>query len=49
MISEQLQKKLDLWEKCYFSLDEAVPFKDNLRVYPVLVKDYYKFYSCFPC
>ena len=49
MISEQLQKKLDLWEKCYFSLDEAVPFKDNLNVYPVLVKDYYKFYSCFPC
>ena len=49
MISEQLQKKLDLWEKCYFSLDEAVPFKDNLRVYPVLVIDYYKFYSCFPC
>ena len=49
MISEQLQKKLDLWEKCYFSLDEAVPFKDNLRVYPVLVKDYYKFYSCFLC
>ena len=40
MISEQLQKKLDLWEKCYFSLDEAVPFKDNLRVYPVLVKEY---------
>ena len=49
MISEQLQKILDLWEKCYFSLDEAVPFKDNLRVYPVLVKDYYKFYSCFLC
>ena len=49
MISEQLQKKLDVWEKCYFSLDEAVPFKDNLKVYPVLVKDYYKFYSCFPC
>ena len=49
MISEQLQKKLDLWEKCYFSLDEAVPFKENLKVYPALVKDYYKFYSCFPC
>ena len=31
MISEQLQKKLDLWEKCYFSLDEAVPFKENLK------------------
>ena len=49
MISEQLQKKLDLWEQCYFSLDDPVPFKDNLLVYPVLVKDYYKFYSCFPC
>ena len=45
MISEQLQKKLDLWEQCYFSLDDPVPFKDNLLVYPVLVKDYYKFYS----
>ena len=33
MISEQLQKKLDLWEKCYFSLDEAV---DTSVVSPVL-------------
>ena len=49
MISEQLQQKLDLWEKCYFSLDDAVPFKEGLKVYPALVKDYYKFYSCFPC
>lgn len=49
MISEQLQNKLDFWEKCYFSLDEPVPFKKDLMVYPALVKDYYKFYSCFPC
>ncbi len=49
MISEQLQQKLDLWEKCYFSLDDAVPFKGELKVYPALVKDYYKFYSYFPC
>lgn len=49
MISEKLQQKLDLWEKCYFSLDDAVPFKGELKVYPALVKDYYKFYSCFPC
>ena len=49
MISEQLQQKLDLWEKCYFSLDDAVPFKEGLKVYPALVKDYYKFYSYFPC
>lgn len=49
MISEQLQQKLDFWEKCYFSLDEPIPFKGELMVYPALVKDYYKFYSCFPC
>ena len=49
MISEQLQQKLDLWEKCYFSLDDPIPFKEGLQVYPALVKDYYKFYSYFPC
>ena len=49
MISEQLQQKLDLWEKCYFSLDDAVPFKGEFKVYPALVKDYYRFYSYFPC
>ena len=33
----------------YFSLDKPVPFKGGLKVYPVLVEDYYNFYGCFPC
>ena len=49
MLSDKLQQKLDFYEKFYFALDEPVPFKDDLYVYPVLVKDYYKFYSYFTC
>lgn len=49
MLSEQLEKKLDFYEKFYFALDEPVPFKNDILVYPVLVKDYYKFYSYFTC
>lgn len=49
MIDTKLKDKLDFYEKYYFALDEPVPFKKGLLVYPVKVKDYYDFYSCIPC
>lgn len=49
MIGESLQKKLDYYEQVYYSLDKPIPFKGDLMLYPVKVKDYYAFYSCFPC
>lgn len=50
MINKALQEKLNMYEQVYYSLDEPVPFKEGkLPVYPVLVKDYYKFYSYLPC
>ena len=48
-LSEQLQEKIDFYEKFYFALDEPVPFKNGLYIYPVLVKDYYKFYTYYSC
>ena len=48
MIDESLQKRLEFYEKIYFTLDEPVPFK-SFYIYPVLAKDYYKFYSFFSC
>ena len=32
------------YEQCYFTYDKEIPFKGDLNVYPILVKDYYKFY-----
>ena len=46
-ISTDFQKKLDYYEQVYFGLDDPVPFKGDLKCYPVLVKDYYRFYNCF--
>ena len=48
-LSEKLQKKLEVYEQAYFGLDLPVPIKNGLQVYPVLVKDYYKFYSNLAC
>lgn len=39
---------MSLLEQKYFCYDKPVPFKENLVIYPVLVKDYYKFHSCIP-
>ena len=30
-------------------MDQPIPFKGGLSLYPVLVKDYYTFYSSFGC
>ena len=49
MLSKALQDKLDFYEQAYYSLDDPVPFKKELKVYPVLVKDYYTFYNCLSC
>ena len=49
MLSKALLEKLDYYEQAYYSLDEPVPFKKDLKVYPVLVKDYYNFYNCLSC
>lgn len=48
-LNEELQQKINYLEKVYFSLDEPVPFRKDIIVYPVMVKDYYKFYSTLPC
>ena len=37
------------YEQCYFTYDKEIPFKGDLNVYPILVKDYYKFYACVDC
>lgn len=47
--SKELETKLDYYEQVYFGLDEPIPFKSGLKLYPVLVKDYYRFYNCFGC
>jgi len=44
-----LKDKLELYEQIYFALDKPVPIKGDLESYPVLVKDYYNFYSCLNC
>lgn len=49
MLSEELRKKIELYEQIFFGLDKPVPFKDNLFIYPVKVKDYYTFYSNLSC
>ena len=49
MLSKDLEEKLAYYEQAYFGLDEPVPFKGGLKIYPVTVKDYYKFYSNLPC
>lgn len=48
IISKELEEKLDYYEQAYFSTDDPVPFRGGLKIYPVLSKDYYKFYSCLP-
>lgn len=49
MLTEELKEKIDLYEKIYFAIDEPVPFRNDIKIYPVMVKDYYSFYSLLPC
>lgn len=39
---------MEIYEQLYNSLDKPIPLKNDLKMYPVLVKDYYTFYSCLP-
>ena len=48
-LSKKLQEKIARYEQEYFSLDAPVPFKKDLFIYPVRVKDYYNFYSNLSC
>lgn len=46
------QELLDLikyYEQAFFTCDLPIPFKQDLIIHPVLVKDYYKFYSLIHC
>lgn len=45
MDSQTIKDKIDLYQQIYFTHDEPIPFKGDLFIYPVLVKDYYQFYS----
>ena len=45
MDANAIKDKIDLYQQIYFTHDEPIPFKDDLFIYPVLVKDYYQFYS----
>ena len=49
VISKELQEKITIYEQAYFGLDEPVPFVNGLKIYPVMTKDYYNFYSNLPC
>ena len=41
---EELHHLMKYYEQAYFTYDDPVPFK-KFEVYPVTVKDYYKFYA----
>ena len=49
MKEDEFQEKLPIFEQLYFANDEPIPFKGDLKIYPVKVKDYYKFYSLLSC
>lgn len=49
MLSEDLKRKLNVYEDIYFGLDDPVPFKQGLFIYPVKVKDYVSFHTSLPC
>lgn len=44
-----IEDKIKYYEQKYFSNDEPIPFIEDLKIHPVLVKDYYTFYSSIPC
>ena len=44
-----LEDKMSVYEQLYFGEDEPVPFVGDLKIYPAILKDYYKFYSLINC
>ena len=49
ILSKELEQKITVYEQAYFQTDEPIPFKGGLLIYPVIAKDYYKFYSNLGC
>ena len=49
IISKELEQKITVYEQAYFQTDDPVPFKGGVKVYPVMARDYYKFYSTLGC
>ena len=49
MTEQDFFHKLEYIEQIFFSNDEPVPLKEGLKIYPVKLKDYYKFYSLIGC
>lgn len=49
ILSKELEQRITIYEQAYFQTDEPVPFKGGLKIYPVIAKDYYKFYSNLGC
>ena len=45
MDNDKIIKTMEVYQQIYFTHDEPVPFKDNLMVHPIMVKDYYDFFS----
>lgn len=45
MDNDKIKKTMEVYQQIYFTHDEPVPFKEDLMVYPVMVKNYYDFYS----
>lgn len=46
---EELLDLMKYYEQAFFTHDLPIYFKQDLIIYPILVKDYYKFYSCISC
>ena len=46
---EELLDLMKYYEQAFFTNDSPIPFKGDLIIHPVLVKDYYKFYAAIGC
>lgn len=49
MEETDFQRKLEYFEQTFFSNDEPLPFKGELKIHPVTIRDYYKFYTLISC
>ena len=45
MTHEDINKLIEVYKQVYFTHDKPVPFKGELTLYPVKVKDYYTYYA----
>lgn len=49
MKREQMLQLMKYYEQKYFTHDDPIPFKENLTIYPIKVRDYYEFYFNVMC